>query len=278
MNIKILGNGGFYNEGLAYNALAIDGHVLVETPPDILQSLHSQGMKPSQIDTVYISHNHGDHCFGFPFFFFNWLYAEGSDSHNEKQAELVIMGPKGLKEHLGSLMRLAILPEHQYLSEFDQRVRFIEVDEKTVLPVKGGLWFGFLRTKHSVPTFSLIVGKAGYENELPSCCDYLEKALFIYSSDTSMFDGIYKLLNSSAKLILCDTNGEEENGVHMSPRELMAAKSHIRSRSEECAVLSEQRQSVGNDIDRVLGIHLSRKMDRVGQLRFAQPGEEYCIK
>jgi len=30
MKIKILGNGGFYNEGLAYNALAIDGHVLVE--------------------------------------------------------------------------------------------------------------------------------------------------------------------------------------------------------------------------------------------------------
>jgi len=69
MNIKILGNGGFYNEGLPYNAMAIDGHVLVETPPDILQSLMQQGMSPAQVDTVFISHIHGDHCFGFPFFF-----------------------------------------------------------------------------------------------------------------------------------------------------------------------------------------------------------------
>jgi ribonuclease BN (tRNA processing enzyme) len=278
MKIKILGNGGFYNEGLAYNALAIDGHVLVETPPDILQSLHSQAMKPSQIDTVYISHNHGDHCFGFPFFFFNWLYAGGSDSHYEKQTELVIIGPEGLKEHLKALMRLAILPEHQYLFDFDQRVKFVEIDERSIVSTSGGLWFGFLRTKHFVPTFSLVVGKTGPDKGIPSCNDYLENAIFIYSSDTSMFDGIYKLLSSSARLILCDTNGEEDNGVHMSPRELMAAENQVRTRSSERADLSEYRLSGENDKDRVLGIHLSKKMDRAQGLKFAQPGEEYCIE
>jgi len=39
MTIKILGNGGFYNEGLPYNAMAIDGHVPRGDAPDILQSL-----------------------------------------------------------------------------------------------------------------------------------------------------------------------------------------------------------------------------------------------
>ncbi len=161
MNIKILGNGGFYNEGLPYNAMAIDGHVLVETPPDILQSLMQQGMSPAQMDTVFISHIHGDHCFGFPFFFFNWLYWGDSGSHYNRGTRLVVIGPEGFAGHLRELMRLAIPPEHPYLRDFDQRVQIVEIDEDDVIAVKGNLWFGFRRTAHSLPTFSLIAGERG---------------------------------------------------------------------------------------------------------------------
>jgi ribonuclease BN (tRNA processing enzyme) len=261
MTIKILGNGGFYNEGLPYNAMAINGHVLVETPPDILQSLMQQAMRPAQIDTVFISHIHGDHCFGFPFFFFNWLYWGESDSHYGRGTRLVIIGPEGLGSHLRELMRLAIPPEHPYLRDFDQRVQIVEIDEDDVVPVKGNLWFGFRRTKHSLPTFSLIAGERGPDGALPSSSEYLKKALFIYSSDTSMFEGVRVLLGSGAKLILCDTNGEKENGVHMSPQELMAAAA------------AQGLSGTG----RLRGIHMSRKMERVGELRFVQPGEEFTV-
>jgi ribonuclease BN (tRNA processing enzyme) len=263
MNVKILGNGGFYNEGLPYNAMAIDGHVLVETPPDILQSLMRQRMRPPQMDTVFISHIHGDHCFGFPFFFFNWLYWGDADSHYKKGSRLAVIGPGGLSGHLRELMRLAIPPEHPYLRDFDERVQIIEIDEDDVIAVKGNLWFGFRRTAHSLPTFSLIAGEVGRAGGVPSSSDYLEKALFVYSSDTSMFEGVRVLLGSGAKLILCDTNGENEKEVHMSPRELMAA--------------ATAQGLSGADSGRLRGIHMSRRMERVGELRFVQPGEEFTL-
>jgi len=55
----------------------------------------------------------------------------------------------------------------------------------------------------------------------------------------------------------------------MSPRELMAAENQVRTRSSERADLSEYRLSGENDKDRVLGIHLSKKMDRAQGLKFA---------
>lgn len=264
MKVTILGNGGFYNEGLSYNAMTIDDHVLVETPPDILQSLFRQGKRPAQIDTVFVSHVHGDHCFGFPFFFFNWLYSGGAESHLAKNTRLELIGPAGLNGQLRELMRLAIPPEHPYLYEFDKRVSVTEIDEDDIVEVRGGLWFGFRRTAHSLPTFSLVAGEIAQGDRAPTRAEYLDKALFVYSSDTSAFDGIETLLNSSAKLILCDTNGEEDKGVHMSPKELFGVA---------------RRGGHGDDFEsgRIRGIHMSRLRRKEGALRFVQAGETFTL-
>ena len=67
MIIKILGNGGAINDGLAYNAFAINGTLLCETPPDIMLSINKNSIDLASIDRIYISHLHGDHIFGLPF-------------------------------------------------------------------------------------------------------------------------------------------------------------------------------------------------------------------
>jgi hypothetical protein len=215
------------------------------------------------MDTVFIRpHPTATTVLGFPFFFFNWLYWGDSGSHYNRGTRLVVIGPEGFAGHLRELMRLAIPPEHPYLRDFDQRVQIVEIDEDDVIAVKGNLWFGFRRTAHPLPTFSLIAGERGQDEALPSSPEYLEKALFIYSSDTSMFEGVRVLLDSGAKLILCDTNGERENGVHMSPQELLAAAQGLS----------------GAGIGRLRGIHMSRRMKRVGELQFVQPGEEFNLR
>ena len=81
MEIKILGTGGFENEGLPFNAFLVDGHLLVETPPDILQSLRREKKNLGEIDTIVITHFHGDHCFGLPFLLFN-IYLGRGDRNN----------------------------------------------------------------------------------------------------------------------------------------------------------------------------------------------------
>lgn len=286
MKVTVLGNGGFYNEGLSYNALAIDGRVLVETPPDILQSIARQGMRPAQFDTVFVSHIHGDHCFGFPFFFFNWLYAGDAESHWQKGSALTLIGPHGLGGQIRALLRMAIPHEHPYTEAFERQVRLAEVGEEDIVDAGGGLWFGFMATKHSVPTLSLIAGEqaqaaarsapvpreasarsarelpAPHAPPLPSPGERFAAARFIYSSDTSMFEGVSKLIESGARLVLCDTNGDKENEVHMSPKELAAA---ARGRPGDIAS------------GRIRGIHMSRAMARSGDLVFVQPGDTFTL-
>ncbi len=67
MIIKILGNGGALNDGLPYNSYTIDEKILIETPPDIMVSLHRENIDIYSLEAIYISHLHGDHTFGFPF-------------------------------------------------------------------------------------------------------------------------------------------------------------------------------------------------------------------
>jgi hypothetical protein len=40
MRIKMLGTGGAINDGLPYNSFIVDNTLLVETPPDIMNSLY----------------------------------------------------------------------------------------------------------------------------------------------------------------------------------------------------------------------------------------------
>jgi hypothetical protein len=56
MNIKILGNGGAINDGLAYNAFVVNSTLLCETPPDIMLSIHKNSIDLPSIKTIYISH------------------------------------------------------------------------------------------------------------------------------------------------------------------------------------------------------------------------------
>ena len=76
MQILILGNGGCLNVGLPHNAFLIDSGFLVELPPDIMLSMQALHIDVSSVHTIYISHLHGDHTFGFPFYIINaWIQA-----------------------------------------------------------------------------------------------------------------------------------------------------------------------------------------------------------
>ena len=82
MIIKILGNGGALNEGLPYNSFVINHSLLCETPPDIMFSINRNVIDISTIKTIYISHLHGDHIFGFPFLILSVFLIQTKMSEN----------------------------------------------------------------------------------------------------------------------------------------------------------------------------------------------------
>ena len=102
--VELLGSGNaFLPSGRLHSFLAIDKHIVVDCPPTALASLRKAGISPADIDTILITHVHGDHVFGFPFFLLERKYI----SDREGLKELTVAGSSGVKERLIHLCNLA---------------------------------------------------------------------------------------------------------------------------------------------------------------------------
>jgi ribonuclease BN (tRNA processing enzyme) len=201
MNLTVLGTGGFLNEGLPGHSLLIDGHLLVDVPPDILQSLARESVDLGAIDTIVLSHLHGDHCFGLPFFLFNRFVRQAG----KPALPLKLFGPAGSMARLKLLLELAISPEHPYVGWSLSSIEFVEIAEGMRLPAAGGLELEFARADHEPETYSLLV-YIGSE-KVPR---------LVSSSDTRWGAGMEELSGRDCLLFLCDScGGGEDGGVHM---------------------------------------------------------------
>ena len=104
MRVELLGSGNaFLPSGRHHSFLCIDRHIIVDAPPTALASLRRVGISPSDIDTILITHVHGDHVFGLPFLLLERRYI--SDRNSEKV--LTIAGSSGVKSRLIELCNLA---------------------------------------------------------------------------------------------------------------------------------------------------------------------------
>src|SRR5512136_1664449 len=101
MMVHFLGNGGFVGNGLPYSSFMLDGNFIVECPPDIMQTMRSQGIHLSRIKRIFLSHFHGDHYFGMPFLTLNLstLYPE----REKDLTKIDVIGPAGMRDHIISL-------------------------------------------------------------------------------------------------------------------------------------------------------------------------------
>lgn len=203
MNLTVLGTGGFLNEGFPGCSLLVDGHLLVDVPPDIIQSLARESIDLGTIDTIVLSHLHGDHCFGLPFLLFNRFVRH--DVAREGSGRLKLFGPAGTMERLKLLLELAISPEHPYVAWSLSSIEFTEMAEGVRHPAAGGLELEFVHADHEPETFSVLVHMRGEDVPRLLC-----------SSDTRWGPHMEKLSKRDCGLFLCDScGGGETGGVHM---------------------------------------------------------------
>ncbi|MFA5853325.1 MAG: MBL fold metallo-hydrolase [Spirochaetales bacterium] len=205
MEIKILGTGGFENEGLPFNAFLVDGHLLVENPPDILQSLRREKINIGDIDTIVITHFHGDHCFGLPFLLFNLYLERGA----RKGEPLRLFAPAGVREWMKEMLSLAISPEHPYVEWSLSALDIREIIEGETVKAGGQAWMKFSRSEHSPTTYSISFGEGS-----------ALEPMFIATSDTRWSPRLEKLFSMGSRLVLCDSGGSGFGGVHLSPQEI----------------------------------------------------------
>ena len=51
-----------------HSFLIFDGKHIIDAPPTALLSLRRAGISPAEIETIFVTHLHGDHVFGLPFY------------------------------------------------------------------------------------------------------------------------------------------------------------------------------------------------------------------
>ena len=104
VEVDLLGSGNaFLPSGRFHSFLMIDKHIIIDCPPTALASLRKAKISPADIDTILITHVHGDHVFGFPFFLLERKYI----SDREGTKPLTVAGSKIVKDRLSELCKLA---------------------------------------------------------------------------------------------------------------------------------------------------------------------------
>jgi ribonuclease BN (tRNA processing enzyme) len=101
MKLHILGCGDAFGSGgrnqSGYLFEADDRLFLLDCGPTTLLAMKRAGIDPRRLDAIILSHLHGDHFGGIPFFFIEYLYL------NPRGLSLTIAGPPGTEARVRGL-------------------------------------------------------------------------------------------------------------------------------------------------------------------------------
>lgn len=73
MKINMIGSGSIGSVRMSACTL-MDDHILIEVPNGIIKYLKNQEHDIMQIDTILITHFHGDHFFDLPFYLLEFYF------------------------------------------------------------------------------------------------------------------------------------------------------------------------------------------------------------
>jgi len=103
LDVTFLGSGDAFGSGgrmQACIALRWDGHqVLLDCGASALIALRRGGLEPSSVDAILISHLHGDHFGGLPFFVLDQQFSR-------RERPLLVAGPPGLQARTRQAMEV----------------------------------------------------------------------------------------------------------------------------------------------------------------------------
>jgi ribonuclease BN (tRNA processing enzyme) len=122
VKITFLGTGDAFGHGGRLQACILvnarDCTFLMDCGATVMISMNRFGINPNDIDLILISHLHGDHFAGIPFFILD------AQLHSKRQTPLVVAGPPGIRRRLETAMEVMFPGSSKVKRKFS-----IEVEE-----------------------------------------------------------------------------------------------------------------------------------------------------
>ncbi|MGE0063194.1 MAG: MBL fold metallo-hydrolase [Xanthobacteraceae bacterium] len=186
MKLKVIGSGNAFGSGGRTNTCffleTAKATLLIDCGASALPALKGQGVPLNDIDGVVLSHLHGDHFGGLPFFLLDARFLSKRDK------PLLIAGPPGTRGRLTAAMEAFFPKSSTSKWSFDWRVEEIAVGVKA-----------------DVLGHTLVTAEVIHQSGAPSTALRLSdgEKTFAYSGDTEWTDALLPIARD-ADLFICE--------------------------------------------------------------------------
>ena len=129
MRLQFLGSGDAFGSGGRFNTCfhlerRANGNILVDCGASSMVAIRKWGVDPNGISTVLVSHLHGDHFGGLPFFLLD------AQLVSRRTAPLLLAGPPGFEERLMVVMEAMFAGSTKSARKFDLQIRELTLHER----------------------------------------------------------------------------------------------------------------------------------------------------
>jgi ribonuclease BN (tRNA processing enzyme) len=232
--LTFLGTGNAFAPGRYWNSFLIGDRVLVETSPIVLPHLRRVGADLAAIETIFISHFHADHTFGWPFLLLEYRL------RTQRNTDLWVVGPPGIEQRFDELCRAGAY-QSKAPGEAGFELRFIEVNEQE--QEAGRVRFRAVRVEHepSLDCYGYVIEYAGRR--------------IGYSGDSRLCEGLRTIANAADVLAL-ECAGRHGNFMHM-------GLDDVRTLRAECPGLPFILTHLDHDVDAdgIPGVRLAADLE-----------------
>lgn len=199
MEIRIIGSGDAFGSAGKFNTCfyvtSDPHHFLIDCGASSLLALKRALINPSTVDTIFISHFHGDHFGGLPFIIL--------DAHlvQKRTSPLTIVGPIGLRERVIELMEALFKGSSSIPFNFE--IIYIEVPDNE-LKIVNGIEVFYTPVVHS------------FESNPHGLKIRVNEKTLAYSGDTEWTENLIPLAEGSDLFIVECYNFKGKLKYHMS--------------------------------------------------------------
>jgi ribonuclease BN (tRNA processing enzyme) len=213
VSVQFLGSGDAFGSGGRFQTCIYvrseATHLLIDCGASSLIAMKRFGVDPSLVDTILLTHLHGDHFGGVPFFVMEAQYVL------RRRESLVLAGPPGLEGRVFEAMEVLYPGSSRAHRPF--ALEFVELREKTATTLDS-----LVVTPYSVvhpsgaPSYALRVA--------------LDEKILAYSGDTEWTDALIPAARG-ADLFVCECfSPEKKSGYHLDYQTLTAHRSELECR------------------------------------------------